>query len=113
MTLYLARISRPEISYDVHQCARFAHGPNHSYEVVIKHISKYLKETRDQGLIMMPNMIEIFQSNLYVDADFVELFASEDKMDPTSVKSGAGMLPTLGNLPMFWSSKTEYCFFSG
>ena len=50
--LYLAGSSRPDISYDVHQCARFSHGPKHSHEVNIKQIARYLKGTKEKGLIM-------------------------------------------------------------
>ena len=43
----------------------------------------------------------------YVDADFAGLFASEDKLDPISVKSRIGILLTLGDVPIFWSSKLQ------
>ena len=52
MMLYLAGCSRPDISYAVHQCTRFSHGTKHSYEVTIKQTARYLKGTRDKGIIM-------------------------------------------------------------
>ena len=63
--------------------------------------------TRDKGIIMKPCMIENLQFNLYADADFAGLFASEDKTDPISVKSRTGILLTLGDVPIFWSSKLQ------
>ena len=107
MMLYLAGTSRPDISYSVHQCARFSHSPKHSHEIAVKHIVRYLKGTRDKGLIMKPNMINNLQFNLYADADFAGLFASEDKLDPICAKSRTGILLTLGNVPIFWSSKLQ------
>ena len=71
--LYLAGTSRPDISYSVHQCARFSHSPKHSHEIAVKHIARYLKGTRDKGFIMKPNMIDNLQFNLYADADFAGL----------------------------------------
>ena len=41
----------------------------------------------------------------YVDADFDRLYATEDKLDPISVKSRSGVLLTFGNVPILWSSK--------
>ena len=54
--LYLAGSNRPDIAYAVHQCARFSHNPKASHEVGVKHIARYLRGTRDKGLIMKPEV---------------------------------------------------------
>ena len=102
--LYLAGSTRPDISYAVHQCARFSHQPRASHEVGVKHIVKYLKGTRDQGLIMKPKKDNL-KLDLFADADFAGLFASEDNHDPVSVKSRTGILLNFGGVPVCWSSK--------
>ena len=51
--------------------------------------------------------MENLQFNLYVDAYFIGLFSSEDKMDPICVKSRSGILFNLGDVPIFWSSKLQ------
>ena len=107
MMIYLTGISGPVISYIVHQWARYSHSPKHSHEVAVKNIARYLKGARDKGLIMKPSMIENLQFNLYTYADFVGLFALENKLDPTSVKSRTGTLFTLDDVPIFWSSKLQ------
>ena len=45
--------------------------------------------------------------NLYVDADFVGLFTSEDRDNPISVKSRTMLLLIFGDVPVFWSSKLQ------
>ena len=45
--------------------------------------------------------------DLFADADFAGLFASEDRKDPISVKSRTRVLLTLGGVPIFWSSKLQ------
>eukprot|EP00957_Ditylum_brightwellii_P177680 13533988-Ditylum_brightwellii.AAC.1 len=57
----LASNSRPEITFAVHQCARFAHGTKHSHEKAILQICKYLKGMQSDGLIIKPNMKEMLQ----------------------------------------------------
>ena len=106
MLLYLAGSTRPDISYAVHQCARFSHQPRASHERGVKHIVRYLKGTRDQGLIMKPNKDNL-RLDLFADADFAGLFASEDKHDPVSVKSRTGILLNFGDVPVCWSSKLQ------
>ena len=51
--------------------------------------------------------MKIFILTLYADADITGLFASENKADPISVKSRTGILLTLGDVPIFWSSKLQ------
>ena len=41
MLLYLAGSTRPDISYAVHQCARFSHKPKASHEIGVTHIVWY------------------------------------------------------------------------
>ena len=55
MLLYLAVRSRPDITYTVHQCARFSYNPRHFHEVGMNHVILYLKGTRGKGLLLSPN----------------------------------------------------------
>jgi hypothetical protein len=52
---YLAQNSRPDISFAVHQCARFSKAPQALHEKAVKRIIYYLQCTRDKPLIMKPN----------------------------------------------------------
>ena len=51
MLLYLSGNSRPDIAFSVNQATRFTHDPKDSHATAIKRIVKYLKATRDKGLI--------------------------------------------------------------
>ena len=104
--LYLAGSTRPDITYAVHQCARFSHHYKRSHEVGIKHIARYLKGTREKGLILSPDSSRL-QLDLFADADFARLFVAEDKSDPISVKSRTGLIMNFGGVPIFWSSKLQ------
>jgi hypothetical protein len=105
MMMYLASNSRPDIAFAVHQCARFTHCPKRSHEVALKRIARYLRGTREQGMLIEPD--DNLQLNLYADADFAGLWNSESVDDPICVKSRTGYLLTLGNTPIQWSSKLQ------
>ena len=99
MLLYLVGSTRPDIAYAMHQCARFSHNPKHSHEVGVKHIARYLKVTRDKGIIIKPDSRNIC-IDIYADANFTGLYNTEDKQDPVSAKSRSGILLTFGNIPI-------------
>ncbi len=96
MLMYLSTNSRGEIAYAVHSCARFTHNPKKIHEKAVKRIVRYLKQTRERGMIVQP--CENLQLNMYCDADFAGLYQVEDKDDPISVKSRSDMVITLGNI---------------
>ena len=105
MLLYLSGHTRPDIAFAVSQCARYSCCPRRSHEEAIKRIGRYLKGTRDKGIIMFPKLS--FQIDCYVDADFAGLWNYEDSMDPTSVKSRTGFLFTVGGCPISWVSRLQ------
>ena len=106
MMLYLSSNSRPDIAFAVNQAARFNHCPRLSHEVAIKRIARYLKGTRDRGLIIHPDK-DNFQLELFADADFAGLWNVEDSDDPVCVRSRTGYVITLGGVPLTWSSKLQ------
>ena len=105
MLLYLQGHTRPDISFAVNQCARYTFSPRRSHEEAMKHIGRYLKSTRDKGIIMTPT--EKLQLDCFVDADFAGLWNYEKDIDPTSVKSRSGFLFMLGGCPISWVSRLQ------
>jgi hypothetical protein len=105
MLMYLASNTRPDIAFAVHQCARFTHCPRRSHEQALKRIARYLKATRERGMLIAPTID--LSLDLYADADFAGLWNSESRDDPVSVKSRSGYLVTLGGTPVIWSSKLQ------
>ena len=77
---YLAATTRPDIQFAVHQCARFCENPKMSHEKAVKRIVRYLRRTKDQGLIMHIDKTKGIEC--FVDADFAGSFKKENPMKP-------------------------------
>ena len=109
MLLYLSGHTRPDIAYAVNCCARYMFNPHHSHEVALKRIGRYLKATREKGLILNP--CKELRIDDYPDADFAGLYGHEKASDPVSVKSRTGFVINVANCPVLWMSKlqTETC----
>ena len=105
MLLYLEGHTRPDISFAVSQCARYTFNPRRSHEEALKHIGRYLKGTRDKGMILKPTTN--LNIDCFVDSDFAGLWNHEDHQDPTSVKSRSGFLFMIGGCVISWTSKLQ------
>jgi histone deacetylase 1/2 len=105
MLLYLSSNTRPDITFAVHQCARYSHNPKQSHAKAIKRIIRYLQGTKDKGMIFSPS--SDFAVNCFVDADFAGLWGIEYDQDPVSVKSRTGYLLTFMGCPLLWASKLQ------
>jgi hypothetical protein len=82
--MYLASNTRPDISYAVHQAARYSHGTRNSHAIAVKSILRYLKGTKDKGIIFKPNKSN--KIDCHVDSDFAGLFSVEDGLKPICAK---------------------------
>ena len=105
MLLYLSGNSRPDIAFAVNQAARFTHDPKQSHAGAVKRIVRYLKGTRDRGLIFRPSVD--WKVDCYVDADFCGLWGSEDPDDPIVTKSRTGFVILLAGCPLTWKSTLQ------
>ena len=106
MLTYLARHTRPDIEYAVHQCARFQNKPKKPHANAIKRICRYLLGTRDKGICFSPNGI-LTHLECYVDADFAGNYTSETCEDPNSVKSRTGCVIKYAGCPIIWFSRLQ------
>lgn len=106
---FLEKTTRPNISYAVHQCARFMQHPKQSHGEAIKHIGRYLLEMRGKGIIVSPD--ESMGFECYVDADFAgnwdQAIAAED---PATAKSRTGYIIKYYGTPITWASKLQTQF---
>lgn len=105
MLLYLAGHTRPDITYAVNCCARYTFCPKKSHEVALKRIGRYLKLTKDKGLILTPS--KSLNVDAYPDADFAGLYGYENVQDPTCTRSRTGFTITVADCPVFWQSKLQ------
>ena len=71
MMLYLASNTRPDISFAVHQCARFTHNTKSSHETALKRICRFLQGTNNNSLVFNPSKKLLV--DCYADAEFAGL----------------------------------------
>ena len=105
MLLYLSGHSRPDIAYAVNCCARYMFNPRLSHEKALKRIGRYLKATRDRGLVLRPT--GQLKVDAYPDADFAGLYGHEKPSDPACTKSRSGFLINVSDCPVVWISKLQ------
>jgi hypothetical protein len=102
---YLASTSRPDIQFAVHQCARFVANPKMSHEKAIKRIIRYLKRTRDKGMILHVDKSKGIEC--FVDSDFAGGYHKEDPTNPRDCLSRTGYIIKFAGCPIVWSSKLQ------
>jgi hypothetical protein len=106
MLNYLANNTRPDISFAVHQCARFSHAPQQVHAEAVKRIGRYLIGTSTNGLIVRPTTTTC-RLDCYADADFAGLWNAKQPNVVGNLRSRTGYLLTLGNTPVVWASKLQ------
>ncbi len=103
---YLAQSTRPDIAYAVHQCARFSANPKKEHGMAVTWLGRYLKGTRDKGLIMKPEGGQDLICN--VDADFAGNWDKDEALnDPDTARSRSGYVIKYANCPVIWASKLQ------
>ena len=105
MLLYLSTNTRCDIAFAVSQVARFSQNPKQSHATAVKTILRYLKRTRDKGMLI--NITGKLNLDLYVDADFCGLYKTEPDQDPTSARSRSGYIIKLSGCPLTWRSQLQ------
>ena len=108
MLNYLVNCSHPELSFAVHQCARFCNDPKKCHEQAVKRILRYLIQTtrtRDQGIIFRPDKSK--SVDCYVDASFAGEWNTAWSDEPSSVMSRTGYIILYANCPIIWGSKLQ------
>ena len=102
---YLAMNTRPDISFAVHQCAKFCQDPKLLHEKAVKYIGRYLYKTKDKGIILKPE--KNGQLDAYVDSDFAGRWHRDFAELRESVLSRTGYVVTYCGCPIVWSSKLQ------
>jgi len=102
---FLEKSTRLDLSYAVHQCARFAADPKQSHGAAVKRIGRYLVGTRDKGIILDPRAHSF---DCWVDASFVgDWNRVTADIDPSVAKSRTGYILAYGGCPIVWASKIQ------
>ena len=102
---YIAASSRPDITFAVHQCARFSNNPKRHHEIAVRRMVRYLKGIQDKGCILNPSQDPTI--DCYADADFAGTWTLQTSNHPNSMKSLTGYIIMFTNCPVLWSSKLQ------
>ena len=86
---YLQGTTRPDIAMATHQCAIFNNNPLLSHEQAVKRICRYLLDTRDKGMVYIPDITRGLEC--YVDSDFAGEWKDGNHNSPESVLSRTGL----------------------
>ena len=76
-----------------------------SHEKAVKRIIRYLKRTRDEGLVLNVDKNKGIQC--YVDADFAGAYNKADPMHARDCLSRTGFIIKYANCPIAWGSKLQ------
>jgi len=102
---FIAQNTRPDISFAVHQCARYSSSPTALHELAVKRIGRYLLVTKEKGLIMHPT--NNFKLDMFVDADFAGMWHREYSELRDCALSRTGYIITYCGCPIHWASKLQ------
>ncbi len=102
---FLAQNTQPDITFAVHQCARFCTKPTALHELAVKRIARYLIYTKDKGLILHPT--KDFNLDMYVDTDFAGMWHQQHSALRDNVLSHTGYIITFCGCPIHWVSKLQ------
>lgn len=105
MLNYLEKTSRPDLALPVHQCARFCENPKRSHEKAVHRIIRYLKATKDKGIIFSPKRKHNIEC--YVDADFAGNWDKLDAENAANMLSRTGYIIMIAGCPLVWRSKLQ------
>jgi histone deacetylase 1/2 len=102
---FLEKSTRPDIAYAMHQYARFTADPKVSHAEAVKNIVRYLKGTRDMGIILDPikRPLECFADASF-GGDWHKATAAFDK---ATAKSRTGFVVFYCGCPIIWASKLQ------
>ena len=103
---YLEKATRSDISFAVHQCARFVSDPKVKHGEAVRWLGRYLKGTRDKGTIMRP--VPDKELEVYVDASFCgDWDPVEAARDQDTARSRHGYVISYAGCPLLWKSQLQ------
>jgi Reverse transcriptase (RNA-dependent DNA polymerase) len=102
---FLAQSTRPDISYAVHQCARFTANPKREHSKAVKTIGRYLAGTKNLGLTCT---INASGSECFSDAHFAGNWnVHEAEYDDSTARSRTGYVIRFAGCPLIWGSRLQ------
>lgn len=104
--LYLEKSTRPDITFAVHQAARFSSDPQVEHGKAVRWLGRYLKGTSTKGITVKPDKTQSLKC--YADADFSGAWDHVIAMDdPDTSRSRSGYVITYWDVPLIWVSRLQ------
>lgn len=101
-TLWIATISRPDISYAVGKLSRYSSNPGPDHALAVETMSLYLKRTAEHGLYYeLPALKDSPQLRITVYSDSDHAGCLDTR------RSTSGYIVLIDNMPVFWRSKMQ------
>ncbi|KAH9095149.1 hypothetical protein LEN26_017906 [Aphanomyces euteiches] len=97
--LYLSTTSRPDIAHTVTLLSRHLNNPFDEDMQIAKRVLRYLKGTKQCGLLYQPALHKEFKIELFVDTDYAN--------DKSTRRSTSGYLLFLNKCLVSWKSKLQ------
>ena len=102
----LENATRSDISFAVHQCARFVSDTRVEHGEAVRWLGRYLKGTRVKGTIMRP--LPEKELEVYVDASFCgDWDPVEAATDRDTARSRHGYVINYAGCPLLWKSQLQ------
>ena len=100
---HLKKGTRSDISYITHQCAKFTESPKDSHSKLLRWLARYLKGTKEKGLILKPDKTKGIE--LFVDTDFAGNWNKLDSNNPDTARSRHGCIIKFMGCPIVRKSQ--------
>ena len=102
---YLESSCRPDISYIVHQCARFSTDTRREHRQALRWLGKYLKENVNEGTKLQPEKGRGFE--VWVDAEFAGNWNRSEIEDRYTSRSRHGYVIMYEGCPILHKSQIQ------
>ena len=102
---YLEKVTRPDISYATHQCARFVENPKVEHAKGIRQIARYLVGTKDKEMSFKVDKTKGLE--VYVDSDFAGSWDKSDSLNSDTARSRHGYFISYNGVPLLWKSQLK------
>ena len=104
---YLEKATRSDISFAVHQCARFVSDPRKEPGDAVRWLGRYLKGTRTMGTILKPMSGKDLE--VFVDASFCGDWCPKEQAasDRDTARSWHGYIIRYPGCPLLWKSQLQ------
>ena len=102
----IGKLNYCDISYAVHQCARFVSDPKVEHGNAVRWLGRYLKGTRDKGTIMRP--LNDKEPEVFVDASYCgDWDPIEATRDRDTARSRHGYIIKYAGCSLLWKSQLQ------